>query len=175
MLHAGLLGGNSWRSKNNSFLLTGSTMHYAFTMHYALCIIIVPLCTMHYEFAHFFQSNVRTDIQTDRLCVVTICALSCFTKTPFLEIHVAQSWFLVLGPIETDVRKRISPKYVPFPLNWTPLPNMVKWGIPEKILQNAVQTRWSLVKRAPQKLWPNLIFARFPHCYYNGGMGGIQF
>ena len=22
-------------------------------------------------------------------------------------------------------------------------PNMVKWGIPEKILQNAVQTRWS--------------------------------
>ena len=23
-------------------------------------------------------------------------------------------------------------------------PNMVKWGVPEKILQNAVQTRWSL-------------------------------
>ena len=22
-------------------------------------------------------------------------------------------------------------------------PDMVKWGIPEKILQNAVQTRWS--------------------------------
>ena len=22
-------------------------------------------------------------------------------------------------------------------------PNMVKWGFPEKILQNAVQTRWS--------------------------------
>ena len=22
-------------------------------------------------------------------------------------------------------------------------PNMVKWGVPEKILQNAVQTRWS--------------------------------
>ena len=23
------------------------------------------------------------------------------------------------------------------------VPNMVKWGVPEKILQNAVQTRWS--------------------------------
>ena len=24
------------------------------------------------------------------------CAVGCFTKTPFLEIHIAQSWFLVL-------------------------------------------------------------------------------
>ena len=29
-------------------------------------------------------------------------------------------------------------------------PNMVKWGIPEKILQNAVQTRWPCVNRTPQ-------------------------
>ena len=29
-------------------------------------------------------------------------------------------------------------------------PNMVKWGVPEKILQNAVQTRWSLVNRTLQ-------------------------
>ena len=28
--------------------------------------------------------------------------------------------------------------------------NMVKWGIPEKILQNAVQTRWSEVNRTLQ-------------------------
>ena len=29
-------------------------------------------------------------------------------------------------------------------------PYMVKWGIPEKILQNAVQTRWPCVNRTPQ-------------------------
>ena len=29
-------------------------------------------------------------------------------------------------------------------------PNMVKWGVPEKILQNAVQTRWSEVNRPLQ-------------------------
>ena len=28
-------------------------------------------------------------------------------------------------------------------------PNMVKWGIPEKILQNAFQTRWPCVNRTP--------------------------
>ena len=40
-------------------------------------------------------------------------------------------------------------------------PNMVKWGVPEKILQNAVQIRRvDLVSKGPsnQKLWPNLIF-----------------
>ena len=30
------------------------------------------------------------------------------------------------------------------------VPNMVKWGVPEKILQNAVQTRWSYVNRTLQ-------------------------
>ena len=78
-------------------------MHYALcTMYYVLCTIIVPLWTMHalctMHLLNFFQSNVRTDRHTDRLCVVTICAQGCFTKTPFLEIHVAQSWFLVLPP-----------------------------------------------------------------------------
>ena len=34
-----------------------------------------------------------------------------------LEIHIAQCWLLVLGPIETYVRKCISPKYVSFPFN----------------------------------------------------------
>ena len=28
-------------------------------------------------------------------------------------------------------------------------PNMVKWGVPEKILQNAVQTHWPCVNRTP--------------------------
>ena len=28
--------------------------------------------------------------------------------------------------------------------------NMVKWGVPEKILQNAVQTHWSKVNRTLQ-------------------------
>ena len=40
-------------------------------------------------------------------------------------------------------------------------PNVVKWGIPEKILQNTVQIRCvDLVSKGPssQKLWPNLIF-----------------
>ena len=42
-------------------------------------------------------------------------------------------------------------------------PNMGAWAIPEKILQNTVHC-WYLVNRTPtQKLWPNLIFARFSH------------
>ena len=47
-------------------------------------------------------------------------------------------------------------------------PNMAKWGIPEKILHNAVHTCWPYVSRTPQsqKLIPKLIFARFPHCNY---------
>ena len=36
-------------------------------------------------------------------------------------------------------------------------PNMVKWSVPEKILQNAVQTRRSIGPFS-QKLQPNLIF-----------------
>ena len=48
--------------------------------------------------------------------------------------------------------------------------NMVDWGIPEKILRNAVQSRWFWSIGPPsQKLWPNFICARFPHCNYNGG------
>ena len=47
-------------------------------------------------------------------------------------------------------------------------PNMVKWGVLEKILQNAVQMRWSLVNRTLQSkvmtkthLWPDhhIVFA----------------
>ena len=41
--------------------------------------------------------------------------------------------------------------------------NMVKWGVPEKILQNAVHTRWSYVNRTLQSkvmtksnFWPIL-------------------
>ena len=30
------------------------------------------------------------------------------------------------------------------------LPNMVKWGIPEKILRNAVKSRWPCVNKNPQ-------------------------
>ena len=71
------------------------------TLH-ALCTVYYVLCTMHalctMLLLNFFQSNVRTDRYTDRLCVVTICAQGYFTKTPFLEIHVAQSLFLVLPP-----------------------------------------------------------------------------
>ena len=43
-------------------------------------------------------------------------------------------------------------------------PNMVKWGVPEKILQNAVQTCWSQVNRTLQsKIMTKSIFlADFP-------------
>ena len=44
----------------------------------------------------------------------------CFTITPFWEIHITQNWFLVPGLMETDVKKRIFPKYISSPLNWTP-------------------------------------------------------
>ena len=58
------------------------------------------------------------------LCVVTLCSgvhivhIRIFHKNNFfLEIHIAEKWFLFLGPIETDVRKCISPKYVSFFFN----------------------------------------------------------
>ena len=39
-------------------------------------------------------------------------------------------------------------------------PNMVKWGVLEKVLQNAVQTCWCY-RSWGQKLWPNLILHPF--------------
>ena len=36
-------------------------------------------------------------------------------KNQILEIHIAQTGFLVLGPIETNVRKCVFPKYASFP------------------------------------------------------------
>ena len=38
-----------------------------------------------------------------------------FHKNQILEIHIAQSGFLVFGSIETNVRKCVFPKYVSFP------------------------------------------------------------
>ena len=38
----------------------------------------------------------------------------CFTKTPFLEIHITLCRFLVLAPIETNVRKCVLPENVFF-------------------------------------------------------------
>ena len=50
-------------------------------------------------------------------------------------------------------------------------PNMVEWGIPEKIMDNAIQMSWPSVDMTPcQKLRPNLIFARFLHCNYKLGV-----
>ena len=47
-------------------------------------------------------------------------------------------------------------------------PNMVKRGVPEKIVQNAV-LRVDFASMGPpsQKLRPNQIFDWFPHCNYN--------
>ena len=66
------------------------------------------------------------------------------------------------------------PKYTPqipylaYLGTYLSVPDMVKWGVPEKILQNAVQTRWPFVNRTPQsKVMTNLIFGWFPHCNYN--------
>ena len=53
---------------------------------------------------------------------------------------------------------------------------MVEWGIPEKILKNAVQTHWSFVDRTPQsKVMSKYHFAWFTHCDYNWGWGGVHF
>ena len=59
-------------------------------------------------------------------------------------------------------------------------PNMVKWGVPEKILQMWLR-RVVLRSIGPssQKLWPNPIFGWFPHCNYNvklqmGGPGSFM-
>ena len=41
----------------------------------------------------------------------------------FVEIHMGPPWFLVLGPLKTDVIKHARPKYDPFPKNWA-LPSL---------------------------------------------------
>ena len=49
-------------------------------------------------------------------------------------------------------------------------PNMVKWSVPEKILQNVVQMRCSWVNRALQSkvmTKSNQFFGQFPHGNYN--------
>ena len=57
-------------------------------------------------------------------CLVTIRVF--YKNTIFSEIHIAQSWFLVLRPIKTNARKCIFPKYVSFPLNCQPTPIIIK-------------------------------------------------
>ena len=47
--------------------------------------------------------------------MVIMVVIRLFHKTQILEIHIAQSGFLVLGSIETNVRKCVFPKYVSFP------------------------------------------------------------
>ena len=57
---------------------------------------------------------------------------------------------------------------------------MVNWGVPEKILQNVVQTRWTyqyLINRTLQsKFMTKSIFGRFSHRNYNVKlqMGGAE-
>ena len=55
------------------------------------------------------------------------------------QIDISQKKFYILF-IKVD-----TPKYAKYAYLGTYLgsQNMVEWGIPEKILQNAVQTRWS--------------------------------
>ena len=52
----------------------------------------------------FVKNYKKTDI-----------ALARFTKTPFWENHIAQTGFLVFGPIEANVRKCVFPKYASLP------------------------------------------------------------
>ena len=47
--------------------------------------------------------------------MVIMVVIRLFHKTQTLEIHIAQSGFLVLGSIETNVRKCVFSKYVSFP------------------------------------------------------------
>ena len=61
----------------------------------------------------------------DRYCiciVYTICVRLTVSKFQILECHIAQSGFLVLGPIEINVRKCVFPKHVPLPLELDPPP-----------------------------------------------------
>ena len=63
-------------------------------------------------------------------------------------------------------------------------PNMVKWGVPEKILQNAVQTRWSQVNRtlqskvmAKSNFWPISplqLQCKTKNCLHNCVYGSIM-
>ena len=64
------------------------------------------------------------------------CTLDCFTKIQ--EIQDAQSWFLVLGPIETNVRKCVLLKYVFF-LDPPPSPT------PHYNYNGEIRHKWDLV------------------------------
>ena len=63
----------------------------------------------------------------------------------FLELFLSPSGDLGIGL----VRDNYLAKYAYLGTYLGAL-NMVKWGVPEKILQNVVQTRWFFVDRIPQ-------------------------
>lgn len=65
----------------------------------------------------FITPNILNFWPTFRIAFRTTikCILDCFTNIKILEIAIAQCWFLVLGPMETDVRKYVLLKNNSFP------------------------------------------------------------
>ena len=64
------------------------------------------------EFWFLYRTTCNLGRQT---CKSAKISTRRFHKNQIWEIHIAQSGLLVLGPVETNVRKCIFPEYVPFP------------------------------------------------------------
>ena len=79
------------------------------------------------KFGHNFWLEGPIDTRSTRL--------NCILQDLFRDTPLGHSW-----------RAQICAKnaYLAYLGAYLSEPNMVKWGVPEKILQNAVQTRWSL-------------------------------
>ena len=111
------------------------------------------------------SSRTNMAIQTLQLQikVITVITKVCLSwpKINATELHFARS-FQGYPTRPYLAHSNTRPKY----RIWSYLgvylsaPKMIKWGIPEKILQNAVQMCWSYRSIIPssQKLWPILIF-----------------
>ena len=76
----------------------------------------------------FITPNILNFWPTFRIAFRTTikCILDCFTNIKILEIAIAQCWFLVLGPMETDVRKYVLLKNNSFPYQL--LRNFASWA-----------------------------------------------
>ena len=94
---------------------------------------------------------------------VLLTLLKCILQDLFRKTPLDHIW-------RAQIRAKIMPNMAKYAYLGAYLgaPYMVKWGVPEKILQNAVQTHWSLVNRTlKSKVMTKSNFRRFPHCNYN--------
>ena len=109
-----------------------------------------------------YRKVVFNNLANTKLPQPPLCSFSTFGRKFWT---FTRAFVKLLQFLQSPLLPPFVAAYLAFLGAYSDKPNMVKWGVPEKILQNAVQIR--SIGPSSQKLWPNQIFGQFPHCNYS--------